>query len=155
MGDPIKGIFIIIVFVLLISQVSAAYTPDLQTIMDGMNLSHQLGIAYDKAIRGQNVAEFNNLVDIYNAWIRQHLGEGANALLKSKITVTNLPMQQVMTEYPYLTQTTYLTKNPFNASSDLSKFGKQQVFRELLPIERQRIESAASDRDLINFISRD
>jgi hypothetical protein len=84
-GDPIKGIFIIIVFILLVSQVSVAYTPDLQTIMEGMNLSHQLGIAYDKAIQGQNVAEFNNLVDIYNAWIRQHLGEGANALLKSYV----------------------------------------------------------------------
>ncbi|MDD1752954.1 MAG: hypothetical protein LUQ38_07695, partial [Methanotrichaceae archaeon] len=96
--------------ILLAGHVSA-YTPEQQTILDGMNLSYQLCIAYEKAIQEQNVTEFNNLVDIYNAWIRQVFGEGADALLKSKITETKLPgiaqNQQALTENPY-----YQTENP-------------------------------------------
>jgi len=126
-GDVIKSIFIIIGLVLLAGQVSAAYTPEQRMTIEGMNLSYQLGTAHEKAIRGENVTEFNTLVDIYNAWVREHFaGEGANALLMSKITATNLPgvaqKQQVMTGNVY----PILTKTPFNVSSDLSKFGKQQ-----------------------------
>ena len=60
------------------------------------------------------MTEFNALVDEYNAWVRQHFGEDAN-LLMSKIETTPLGGSQ------------YLTK-PLNASGDLSKFGKQQVY---------------------------
>jgi hypothetical protein len=142
-GEVIKGIFIIMVLVFLTGYVSA-YTPEQQIILDGMNLSCQLCTAHETAIQGRNVTEFNNLVDIYNAWIRQHFGESADALLKSKITATtNLPKQQVMTgqvvtdnSYPYL------TKSPFNASSDLSKFGKQQVRRDLMPGEAEYMENS-------------
>jgi hypothetical protein len=147
-GDVIKGIFITIVLVLLTGQVSA-YTPEQQTLIDGMNLRCQLCTAHDKAIQGQNVTEFNNLVDIYNEWIRQHFDKGADALLMSKITPTNLPKQQVMTG------TQYLTRNPFNASSDLGKFGKQKVSRELSAGESHYIEATTADRNLRNFLSGD
>jgi len=78
--DVIKGI-IIIVLVLQAGLVSA-YTPEQQTTLDVINLSFQLGIAYEKASQGQNVTEFNTLVDIYNAWIREHFGEDVNLLMQ-------------------------------------------------------------------------
>ena len=77
-----KG-FIIISLVLL-AGLASAYTPEQQITANGMNLSFSLGIAYDNAIRGQNVTEYNALVDEYNAWVRQHFGEDAG-LLKPKM----------------------------------------------------------------------
>jgi len=56
-------------------------------------------------------------------------GEGADALLKSKITAANLPrvaQPQVITEIPKQ-QGKYVMKNPFKEGSELSKFGKQQI----------------------------
>jgi hypothetical protein len=99
-----------------------------------MNLSFQLGIAYDKAIQGQNVADYNALVDQYNAWIRQHFGEDAS-LLKSQLVE------------PAATGTISAVASPFNASSDLSKFGKQQVH---LAIPRQSSEDI-NRQTLTNF----
>ena len=94
-----------------------------------MNLSIQYGIAYQKAIQGQNVPEFNALVDEYNAWIRQHFGEDAN-LLKSKLNVpagTPSTPGAVSLTQPSNSGTAYLTQ-PFNASSGLSGFGKPQHY---------------------------
>ena len=59
-----KGI--IIISVILLAGLASAYTPEQQTTLDGMNLSFQLGIAYEKASQGQEVTEFNTLVDDYN-----------------------------------------------------------------------------------------
>jgi hypothetical protein len=77
-----KGI--IVISLILLAGLASAYTPEQQTILEGMNLSFRLGIAYEKASQGQNVAEFNALVDEYNAWIRQHFGEDVS-LLMSKL----------------------------------------------------------------------
>jgi hypothetical protein len=123
--------------------------------MGGMHLSFQLGVAYEKAKQGQNVTEFNTLVDEYNAWIRQHFGEDAN-LSMSKINeiipnkiVSNetIPNKIVSNDTgpnkivsndtgPNKIAPNETTpsagytglKNPFKAGSDLSKFGKQQVY---------------------------
>jgi hypothetical protein len=111
---------IIIISLIILAGLASAYTPEQQTTLDGMNLSFKLGIAYEKASQGQEVTEFNTLVDEYNAWIRQHFGEDAS-LLKSKINEPPI----VVT--PSGTETRYLTK-PFNVSSDLSKFGKQKAY---------------------------
>lgn len=46
-----------------------------------MNLSFQLGIAHEKASQGQNVTDYNTLVEVYNAWIQQHFGEDANLFM--------------------------------------------------------------------------
>ncbi|MDD1753008.1 MAG: hypothetical protein LUQ38_07965 [Methanotrichaceae archaeon] len=149
MGDIIKGILILIVFVLLAGQVSA-YTPEQQTLMDGINLSYQLGIAHDKAIQGQDVTEYNNLVDIYNAWIRQYFGWSADALLKSKI-----PVHSSLATSPPLTRVAQKQQAPFNASSDLSKSGKQYVLGDIMPgLQRQEnyIEAAAADKNLRDFL---
>jgi len=128
-----------------------------------MNLSSQFAIAQEKAIQGQNVAEFNNLVDIYNAWIRQVFGEGAVELLMSKITAANLPgvaqRQQATTENPYYqtknppgTINPYATRNPFNASSNLSQFGNQQVRTDIMG-EAGYIEATTADKVLKDFIA--
>jgi hypothetical protein len=71
------------IFVILLVELSlaSAYTPEQQTTIDGMRLSFELGIAYQQAQQGQNVATFNSLVDQYNAWVRQNFGEDANLLM--------------------------------------------------------------------------
>lgn len=111
-----------VIALILLAGLASAYTPVQQTALDGMNLSFKLGMAYEKASQGQNVAEFNTLVDEYNAWIRQHFGGDAN-LLKSKMNETGI----IEIKNPD-SGTAYLEANPFNTSSDLSKFGKQDVY---------------------------
>lgn len=113
---------IIVISLLLLAGLASAYTPEQQTTLDGMNLSFRLGVAYDRAIQGQNVAEYNALVDEYNAWIRQHFGEDAS-LLMSKLNEPTTVGTTSAAGGPAVA-------NPFNASSDLSKFGKQQVYAE-------------------------
>lgn len=112
---------------ILLAGFASAYTPEQQTTLDGINLSFQLGIDYEKAIRGQDVADYNTLVDEYNAWIRMYFGE-MTSLLKSKINGTAINETAiVMTPSE---EEPYSTKRPFNASSDLSKFGRQEVYAE-------------------------
>ncbi len=125
-----KGI--IIIALILLAGLASAYTPEQQTILDGMNLSFKLGIAYEKVSQGQDVPEFNTLVDEYNAWILQHFGKDAN-LIMSKINETT----------PLADQNLIM---PFNASSDLSKFGKQQVYSSESAIG----ENAVSQETLAN-----
>ncbi len=122
-GGVIKGIFIMTVLVLIASQVSA-YSPEQQTIVEGLNLSDQLWVAHENAIQKQDVSGYNNLVDVYNAWIRQNFGEGAAALLKEKITTANLPGVSQKQQKP---TGPYVMKNPFKPGSELSKFGKQEI----------------------------
>jgi hypothetical protein len=170
-GDIIRFIFIIMIFI-LVGPVSA-YTHEQQTVLDGMNLSYKFGIAYEKAIQERNVADYNNLVDIYNAWIRQVFGEGASALFKSKITTADLLVvaqnPQVTTEIPSYQPAPgvinpyyqvafppgvinpYVTKRPFNASSELGKFGKQQVRTDLMG-DAGYIEAITADRVLRDFL---
>jgi hypothetical protein len=105
-----------------------------------MNLSFRLGIAYDKASQGQNVTEFNSLVDEYNAWIRQHFGEDTNLLVSKLNESTPVGMTSVVGSYT-------LT-NPFNASSDLSKFGKQQVYTQRPPQTAEDISQQEQEKFL-------
>jgi hypothetical protein len=135
-----KGI--IIVSLILLAGLASAYTPEQQTALDGMNLSFQLGIAYEKALQGQNVAEYNTLVDEYNAWLQLHFGENTS-LLKSKINETAIVITPSADE-------THLIKQPFNASSDLSKFGKQQVYA-VVDGTTQANEDYISPKELGNF----
>jgi cbb3-type cytochrome oxidase subunit 3 len=126
----IKGI--IIIFLILLAGLASAYTPEQQTALDNMNLGFKLGIAYDKAIQGQDVTEYNTLVDEYNAWIQQHFGKDASLLLKSKINQSSSVTTSSNSGTTYLTQLSnsgyaYLTQS-FNSSSDLSKFGKPQRY---------------------------
>jgi hypothetical protein len=111
-----------------------------------MNLSFRLGIAYEKASQGQNVAEFNALVDEYNAWIRQHFGEDVS-LLMSKLNEPPI----VIT--PSAVGGTQPLTNPFNASSDLSQFGKRQVYAPPGFTDTRQTEEDISQQELQKFLT--
>ncbi len=119
-----KGIIAIALF--LLAGLASAYTPEQQTLIDGMNLSAQICMAYEMASHGQNVTEYNALVDEYNAFIRQHFGEDAS-LLKSKIS----PGATTTSIAGTPGGNSYLVRTPFNSSSGLSTFGKEQVYAQL------------------------
>ncbi|MCX6669719.1 MAG: hypothetical protein NTV25_07955 [Methanothrix sp.] len=114
-----KGIIIFSLIFLAGLSLASAYTPEQQTTLEGMRLSFQLGQAYQQAQAGQNAAGFNALVDQYNAFIRTNFGEDPN-LLMSKINGAWAGPKNLIEQ-----------KTPFNASSDLSKFGKQQVLTQI------------------------
>jgi len=136
---------IIIISLILLSGLASAYTPEQQTILDGMNLSFKLGIAYEKAIQGQNVAEYNALVDEYNAWIGLHFGDDAG-LLMSKLT------EPPIATIPPATAGSQPVRRPFNTSSDLSQFGKQQVYAAPDFIDTRPTEEDISQQELEEFL---
>jgi hypothetical protein len=105
-----KGI--ILVSLILLVGLASAYTPEQQTTLDGMNLSFDLGTAYEQALLGGPVSEYNALVDVYNAWIQKTFGENTG-LEKSKLGSAALGGVQEATA-------------PFNTSSELGKFGKNE-----------------------------
>ena len=97
---------------ILLAGLASAYTPEQQTTLDGMNLSFDLGMAYEQALLGGTVSEYNVLVDVYNAWIQKTFGNNTG-LEKSKLGSAALSGTQEMTA-------------PFNTSSELGKFGKTE-----------------------------
>ena len=60
-----KGMILSICLVLM-AGLGSGFTSEQQIMLDGMNLSYELGMAYEKALQGQNVAEYNALVEEYN-----------------------------------------------------------------------------------------
>lgn len=131
---------IILTSLILLAGLGSAYTPEQQAILDGMNISFQLGIAYDKAMQGQNAAEYNALVDKYNAWILQNFGEGTS-LLKPKLNESTAAGTTSVAGASAAT-------NSFNSSSELSKFGKRQVYKFKKPQTPEEI----SQQELKNFL---
>ncbi len=127
-GKKMKSLSIVMLVLLLAVQCAASYTTGQQTTLDGMRLSFQLGMAYEKASRGQNVAEFNTLADQYNTWVRQNFGEDANLLISKMEVADVVPTSSLA--YPY-NLTGVGQKSPFNSSSDLSQFGKGQVYDQI------------------------
>jgi len=85
-GERMKK-YLILVLLFLIG-VSSAYTAEQQNVLDGVKLSFQLGVAYQKASQGTDIANFNNLVDKYNAWVRTTFGEDASLLMQKMTTTT-------------------------------------------------------------------
>jgi len=139
-----------VLVLLLATPCIAAYTPEQQTTLDGLRLSFQLGIANEKASQGQNVAEFNTLVDQYNTWVRQNFGEDANLLMSKMNGAAVTPLSSLA--YPK-NLTGVGQRSPFNSSSELSKFGKGQVYAQI-PDSKQAqdiAEANAADWVLNNF----
>ena len=102
----------ILVSLILLAGLASAYTPEQQTTLDGMNLSFELGTAYEQALLGGTVSEYDALVDVYNAWIQKTFGNNTG-LEKSKLGSAALSGTQEMTA-------------PFNTSSELGKFGRTE-----------------------------
>lgn len=131
---------IILTSLILLAGLASAYTPEQQAILDGVNLSFQLGMAYDKATQGQNVTEYNALVDKYNAWILQNFGEDTG-LLKPKLNESTDSGTTAVAG-------TSAAANSFNSSSELSKFGKRQVYK----FNRPKTPEEISQQELKNFL---
>lgn len=72
---------IILISLLAVVSLAAAYTQEQQTTIDGVRLSFQLGQAYDKATQGQNVPAFNALVDQWNGWVIKNFGNDTTLLM--------------------------------------------------------------------------
>ncbi len=142
-----KSFSIAVLVLLLATPCIAAYTPEQQTTLDGLRLSFQLGVAYEKASQGQNVAEFNSLVDQYNTWVRQNFGEDANLLVSKMNSAASVtPLSSLA--YPH-NLTGVAQRKPFNSSSDLSTFGKGQVY-DLIP-DNARAQNIA-EADVANWV---
>jgi hypothetical protein len=143
-----KGIFIISLILLGVLSSASAYTSEQQTILEGMRLSFQIGAAYQKASQGQNVAQFNALVDEYNKFVGANFGEDSD-LLMSKINIAAATSLNPVAIPPYLAG--IVQRKPFNDSSDLSKFGKQGVLTPISPRDQNVNEANLADRALNNF----
>lgn len=131
---------IVLTSLILLAGLASAYTLEQQAILGGLNISFQLGMAYDKAMQGQNVAEYNALIDKYNAWILQNFGEDTS-LLRPKLNESTAAGTTSAAG-------TSAATSPFNSSSELSKFGKQQVYRYNRPLTSEEI----SQQELKNFL---
>ncbi len=96
----------IIILLSLLAAVSlaAAYTPEQQVTVDGVRLSFQLGQAYDKAAQGQDVPDFNALVDQWNAWVVKNFGNDTALLMAKMAAPANL-------QKPYLAAENNTTGN--------------------------------------------
>jgi hypothetical protein len=127
-GNAMKKIAIISLIILTGLFPALAYTPEQQTTLDGMRLSFQLGLAYQQARSGQNVDAYNNLVDQYNTWVRQHFGNDGNLLMPKMNSTTATPLYP---NVPPQYTSSIAQRNPFNDSSDLSQFGRKSVMAQL------------------------
>ncbi len=81
---------IILVSLLMAVSLGAAYTPEQQTTIDGVKLAFTLGQAYQKALTGQNVTEFNALVDQWNTWVAENFGSDTTLLMAKMTEPVNL-----------------------------------------------------------------
>ncbi len=77
----------LLVSLLAAVSLAAALTPEEQATVNGLQLSFELGTAYEKAVRGENVTAYNSLVDQWNAWVMTNF-RNETALLREKIVVS-------------------------------------------------------------------
>jgi hypothetical protein len=121
--------------------------------IESLRIGFHMGQMYALANQGQNISGFNAEVDKYNAWVQKNFGDDVNSLMLKTITASGAPM----TSPSYLETSPELMgvafRRPFNASSELGKFGKQQVFTEIPPRSRSQeyAEAVAADAILRNF----
>jgi hypothetical protein len=137
---------IIVIALMLLAGLASAYTPAQQSALDTVNLGFKLGMAYEQASQGQNVSEYNTLVDEYNTWIREQFGADASLLLKPKMseTTTNVvisPQSGVAN-----------LESTFNSSSDLSKFGRNEAYTAS-GVSSTQSENAATQQTGSSFLT--
>lgn len=77
----------LLVSLLAAVSLAAALTPEEEATVNGLQLSFELGVAYEKAVRGENVTAYNSLVDQWNTWVLTNF-KNDTTLLKEKITVS-------------------------------------------------------------------
>jgi hypothetical protein len=84
-----KTILILLSLMAAVS-VAAAYSAQEQNTIDGVKMSFKLGQAYEKAVRGEDVASFNALVDQWNAWVVNTFGNEATLIMEKMAVPLNL-----------------------------------------------------------------
>ncbi len=84
-------------------------------------------------------------------WVQKNFGNNASLLMPKTIAASGAPIdpQSDMEAAPI--QMGVEQRRPFNASSELGKFGKQQVMTETLPKSEKYEEAMAADWIMRNF----
>lgn len=121
-----KTLNIILLALLLVAPCMAAYTPEQQTTLDGMRLSFQLGVAYQQAQAGQNVAGFNALVDQYNAFVRTNFGEDPNLLATKMAENSAVNLQK-----PYVLGVNTTSRGIVHSIDGSNKYGPQYTTNDI------------------------
>jgi hypothetical protein len=142
-----------VIFLIILAgpSLASAYTAEQQTLLDGMRLSFQLGIAYQQAQQGQNIEAFNTLVDQYNDWVRLHFGEDPDLIMEKMIIPTDASLNAPSSLAVPPDLVGIVQRRPFNTSSDLSQFGKQQVLTQIPPESQGIAEANIADWVLKSF----
>jgi len=122
----VKTLNIILLALLLVAPCMAAYTPEQQTTLDGMRLSFQLGVAYQQAQAGQNVAGFNALVDQYNAFVRTNFGEDPNLLATKMAENSAVNLQK-----PYVLGVNTTSRGIVHSIDGSNKYGPQYTTNDI------------------------
>ncbi len=111
------------------------YFPEQQTTLDGMRLSFQLGVAYQQAQAGQNIAAFNALADQYNAWVVEHFGNDAN-LLMQKMDSSSVNLQK-----PYVVGKNITNNGIVHAVDASGKYGPEYTTNDINQLPNSAIAS--------------
>jgi len=73
-----KAIYLILVSLLAVISLAAAYTSEQQNMINGTQLSWKMATAY----AAKDTATFNALTDQWNAWVYRNFGQDANLLME-------------------------------------------------------------------------
>jgi len=136
--------YLILVLLFLIG-VSSAYTAEQQNVLDGVKLSFQLGVAYQKASQGTDIANFNNLVDQYNAWVRTTFGEDASLLMQKMTTTAPVDLTK-----PYLASNNSTGNGIVHAIDGSGKYGPSYTTNDINTMPTSAIQKYASQDTLYN-----
>jgi hypothetical protein len=135
----------IILALLFLIGVSSAYTTEQQNVLDGVKLSFQLGVAYQKASQGTDISNFNALVDQYNAWVRTTFGEDASLLMQKMTTTTPADLTK-----PYLASNNTTGNGIVHAIDGSGKYGSSYTTNDINTMPTSAIGKYASQDTLYN-----
>ena len=77
--------------------VAAEYTDWQNGAIDGFKKGFEMGQAYQLALDGKNIDDFNAKVDEYNAWVRANFGEDPNLLMQKMTAPIDLSKPVLIT----------------------------------------------------------
>src|SRR5690606_9739585 len=92
-----KIVYISIFLCLAGLAVAAEYTDWQNGAIEGLNKGFMMGQAYQLALDGKNIDDFNAKVDEYNAWVRANFGEDPNLLMQKMTAPIDLNKPVIIT----------------------------------------------------------
>ena len=92
-----KIVYISIFLCLAGLAVAAEYTDWQNGAIEGLNKGFMMGQAYQLALDGKNIDDFNAKVDEYNAWVRANFGEDPNMLMPKMTAPVDLSKPVLIT----------------------------------------------------------